>query len=38
MDSKTSGQTQENFIDFQAKTKYFFDVAQQCFDHCITEF
>lgn len=27
-----------NFIDFQASTKYFFDTAQQCFDHCINDF
>jgi hypothetical protein len=27
-----------NFLDFQASTKYFFDTAQQCFDHCITDF
>ena len=27
-----------NFIDFQASTKYFFDTAQQCFDHCVIDF
>lgn len=27
-----------NFIDFQASTKYFFDTAQQCFDHCVSDF
>jgi len=27
-----------NFIDFQAQTKYFFDTAQQCFDHCVLDF
>ena len=27
-----------NFIDFQASTKYFFDTAQSCFDHCVTDF
>jgi hypothetical protein len=26
------------FIDFQASTKYFFDTAQQCFDHCVSDF
>ena len=25
-------------IDFQTQTKYFFDTAQQCFDHCILDF
>lgn len=27
-----------HFLDFQASTKYFFDTAQQCFDHCVTDF
>lgn len=27
-----------NFIDFQASTKYFFDTAQTCFEHCVTDF
>ena len=26
------------FIDFQSQTKYFFDTAQQCFDHCVSDF
>jgi hypothetical protein len=25
-------------IDFQSQTKYFFDTAQQCFDHCVGDF
>lgn len=31
-----SGNTK--FLDFQAQTKYFFDIAQQCFDHCVKDF
>lgn len=27
-----------NLVDFQTSTKYFFDTAQQCFDHCIKDF
>jgi hypothetical protein len=27
-----------NFIDFQASAKYFFDTAGQCFDHCVKNF
>ncbi len=27
-----------NFIDFQASAKYFFDTAGQCFDHCVKTF
>lgn len=30
--------TNTKFIDFQSQTKYFFDVAQQCFDMCIKDF
>lgn len=26
------------FIDFQASSKYFFDTAGQCFDHCVKQF
>ena len=37
MDKKQS-QGAGNFIDFQASTKYFFDTAQQCFDHCVADF
>eukprot|EP00347_Sterkiella_histriomuscorum_P017700 403348333 len=25
-------------MDFSTQTKYFFDTAQQCFDHCVTDF
>jgi len=39
MDKKgQQGANTSNFIDFQASTKYFFDTAQQCFDHCVTDF
>lgn len=33
-------ESQDNarFVDFQASTKYFFDTAGQCFDHCIKNF
>lgn len=33
-----SSQQSQHLVDFQAQTKYFFDTAQQCFDHCITDF
>jgi len=36
MDKKQAGPS--NFIDFQSSTKYFFDTAQQCFDHCVQDF
>ena len=36
MDKKQASTS--NFIDFRASTKYFFDTAQQCFDHCIVDF
>jgi len=26
------------FLDFQASSKFFFDSASQCFDHCIKSF
>ena len=31
-------QSKANFVDFQTTTKYFFDIAQQCFDHCVKDF
>ena len=27
-----------SFLDFQSNTKYFFDSAGHCFDHCIKNF
>jgi Tim10/DDP family zinc finger len=38
MDKKGQAPNAGNFIDFQASTKYFFDTAQQCFEHCVTDF
>lgn len=37
MDKQVTSSSQQ-FIDFQAQSKYFFDTAQQCFDHCVTDF
>ena len=28
----------QQFIDFQASAKYFFDTSAQCFDHCIKNY
>ena len=40
MDKQKQGQQANtaNFLDFQASTKYFFDTAQQCFEHCVGDF
>ena len=27
-----------NFLNFQSNTKYFFDSAGHCFDHCVKNF
>ena len=37
MDKKQQANT-GSFLDFQASTKYFFDTAQQCFEHCVADF
>ena len=29
---------QARFTDFQAKTRFFFDTSEQCFDHCVKSF
>ena len=36
MESQSADNRQ--FIDFQSSTKYFFDTAQTCFDHCVKSF
>ena len=39
MDKKQQQQANTGtFLDFQASTKYFFDTAQQCFEHCVGDF
>lgn len=38
MDKKNAGNNSGSLIDFQSQTKYFFDTAQQCFDHCVADF
>jgi hypothetical protein len=35
---KKNAKDSGSFIDFQSQTKYFFDTAQQCFDHCVGDF
>ena len=30
--------TNANFLDFQSNSKYFFDSAGHCFDHCVKAF
>jgi hypothetical protein len=30
--------TNAKLLDFQANTKYFFDSAGHCFDHCVKSF
>jgi hypothetical protein len=38
MDKQKQQGNTATFLDFQASTKYFFDTAQQCFEHCVGDF
>lgn len=38
MDKRQQSEAPGRLIDFQASTKYFFDTASQCFDHCVGDF